>query len=75
MIGLLLSPLGRIGLGALGIGVFLAMFALDQRARERVRVVTKIERQTNAAVKEADGAGAKSRSKSHGGVRDPHTID
>lgn len=56
-----------------GVLIFLGIFAYDQRQRGAEKAVAKIEKVTSDAVRKADRAGARSRSKS-GGMLDPYTI-
>lgn len=74
MITLLFSPLGRLGLAAAGVAVFLTWFAFDQRSKGAAKAVAVIEKANSHDVKKAQTAGAKSRSGT-GGVLDPYTVN
>jgi hypothetical protein len=72
MLGLIFdSGRGQIAAAAALFVAFMGWFAWDQRAQER----HKIEARSNAAVSIADKAGAHSRNRGAGGVRDPFTVD
>lgn len=73
MIGFLLSPLGRLLVGAIGIVAFLSLFALDQRHKGAASAVAKIEKANTDAVSKAHSI--RSGSSAGRGVLDPNTID
>lgn len=61
--------------GLVAFGAWRSMDKAEQRAIGAERAVAKIEEATNAAVKTADRARAKSVARGVRGVRDPHAID
>ena len=75
MIALLFTPLGRAGMIAAGVLVFVALFAMDQQNRGASKAVAKIEKATSHAVQKADRAGNSSISPSVRGVLDEHVRD
>ena len=76
--GLLLSGNGAVIAviaGLMAFGGWRAMDKREQRAIGAERAVAEIKEATNAAVKTADRARAKSVARGVRGVRDPHAID
>ena len=73
MITLLLTPLGRAGMIAAGLVLFLGLFALDQQHRGASKAVAKIDKANTHAVQSAHSARDRSRNGT-GGLLDPNTI-
>ena len=67
LLAFVLTPIGRLLAGAVGVFFLITMFASHQRSIGAAKAVAKIEKATDNAVDQAKRAGAKSRS--GGGVR------
>ena len=73
LLAFVLTPLGRVLAGAVGVFFLITMFASHQRSIGAAKAVAKIEKATDNAVDQAKRAGSKSTS--GGGVLNPRYRD